>query len=159
MYLRFFFGLFFLSLFLFQGCSGLKPYPRQDIKNITISTKVDSGSFFSSVNAEVDIHSVDTKCRQTYEGTLSLDKDSINSGLRNNKKYRVSFVFSNSSFLGNSSSSISFPIYLKTRKGYSYDFIVSYKDNIYNVELFETDPKTKRRRELDTDNMTECQAQ
>ncbi len=158
MKLRYIAGVLILSTFVFHGCSGLKPYPQQTLKNITISTKVDSGSFFSSVNAEADIYTLDRQCQRTYKGTLKLDKDSIISGIATEQESLLSFIFSNSSFLGNSNSSMSFPVYLKTRQGYSYDFIVSYKDSIYNVEVFETDQKTKKRRELETGKRQECQS-
>ena len=158
MNVRFIIGLFVFGIFLFQGCSGLKPYPRQEVNNISISTKVDSGSFFSSVNTEVDIYALDDKCQRNYEGTLKLDKSSIISGITTDQEALLSFIFSNSSFLGNSNSSISFPIYLKTREGHRYDFIVSYKDNIYNVEVFEISQKTKKRRELETEKREECQS-
>ncbi len=158
MKLRHTIGLFFLSAFIFHGCSGLKPYPQQKVNNISISTKVDSGSFFSYVEAEADIYTLDKKCQRMYKGTLKLEKDSIISGIATDQETLVSFIFSNSSFLGNSNSSTSFPVYLKTRKGYKYDFIVSYKDNIYNVEVFEIHQKTKKRQELETERRLECQA-
>lgn len=149
--------LLFLSLLLFQGCSGLKPYPEQKMKNISILTEVDSGSFFSSVDAAVDIYTINTECKQSYEGTLALDKDSISSGIKINKQNRLSFIFSNSSFLGNSDSSTSFPVYLDAQKDHHYHFVVSYKDNIYNVVLYEINTKTKKRREIDTGTEQECQ--
>jgi hypothetical protein len=149
-------GLLFLSVLIFQGCSTLKPYPKQEVENIRISSKVNSGSFFSSVKAEVDIYTLNAQCERDYKGTLSLDNSSLKSGISHNRNTYLSFVFSNSSFLGNSNSSTSFPVYLKAKKGYTYDFIVSYKDNIYNVELFETNPKTKKRKELDTEAKQQC---
>lgn len=150
-------ALWFLSLLLFQGCSGLKPYPEQEMKNISILTEVDSGSFFSSVDAAVDIYTISADCKEHYKGTLVLDKEAISSGIKVNQKNSLSFIFSNSSFLGNTNSSTSFPVYLNARKGHHYDFLVSYKDNIYNVILYETDTKSKKRREIDTGREQECQ--
>lgn len=148
--------LLFLSVLLFQGCSALKPYPEQKVKNISILTKVDSGSFFSSVDTQVDIYTISSDCKQSYEGTLALDKGTVSSGIKVNKKNKLSFIFSNSSFLGNSNSSTSFPVYLNARKNHHYEFIVSYKDNIYNVILYEINSKTKKRREIDTGAEQEC---
>jgi len=153
---KYFYSLVLLSILLFQGCSGIKPYPSQEKKNISITTSVDSGSFFSSVKAEVDIFSIDTQCNNIYEGSLSLRNNAIKSGITTAKANKLSFIFSNSSFLGNNSSSINFPVYLKARKGYHYDFIVSYKDDLYNVELFESDTKTNTRRQLDTEDGQKC---
>lgn len=149
---------FLLSLFFlfFQGCSPVKPYPEQKIKNISISTQVDSESFFSNVKADIDIFTISPACKLLYEGTLSLDNNSISTGFAINKEHRLSFVFSSSSLLGNSNSSINYSVYLKPRKGYLYDVIVSYKDNIYNVLLYQTNTKTKKRRKLDTGMKKAC---
>ena len=149
-------SLVLFSILLLQGCSGLKPYPQQKTKNINISTEVDSGSFFSSVNAEVDFYTLDDYCAKSYQGTLKLDKEAIASGVKTNQQMELSFIFANSSFLGASNSSMSFPVYIKARKGFHYDFVVSYKDNIYNVILYETNTKTRKRRELDTQEDVNC---
>ena len=145
-----------LGVLIFQGCSGLKPYPHQATKNITITTKVDSGSFFSSVNAQVDFYTLDAQCEKTYMGTLSLDKDLISSGIKSDQRMELSFIFSNSSFLGSSNSSMRFPVYIKAQKDHHYDFVVSYENSIYNVVLYETNTKTKKRHELDTQDSLKC---
>ncbi len=148
--------ILFPSLLFLQGCSALKPYPEQKVKNISILSEVDSNSIFSSLEAEVDIYAISADCQQSYKGTLALDKESIPSGISVDQKNKLSFVFSSSSFLGNSNSSTSFPVYLKPRKDHHYDFVASYKDNIYNVVLYEINTKTKKRREIDTGTEQEC---
>ncbi len=152
--------LFFFSLalgaLLLSGCSNLKAYPQQENQNITISSATDSGSFFSSVHTEVDIYTLDEKCNRQYEGTLYPTAQTLVSGIDIGKRTLISFVFAKSSFFGNSSSSTNYPLYLKARKGYTYEFIASYKDSIYNVELFEINKSNKKRRAIAGD--TVCKA-
>ncbi len=132
-------------ILLVQGCSELKPYPPQKYKNLTISTDISSDSLFSSVNAEVDIFSINKSCNKEYKGALYLDNASISTGLESNTMHYLSFIFSSSSFLWNNNSSTNYPFFIKPKNGYTYDFVVSYKDSIYNVELFEVNNKGKRR--------------
>ena len=135
-----------------QGCSELKPYPTQKHKNLSISTDLSSGSLFSSVNAEVDIFTITWSCKKEYKGTLHLEKPSTSTGLESNTMHYLSFIFSNSSFLGNSNGSSNYPFFIKPKNGYSYDFVLTYKDSIYNVELFEINNKGKRREIDETDS-------
>jgi len=47
---------------------------------------------------------------------------------------------------------------LKPRPGYRYEFAVSYKDNIYNVVLRESDPRRGASREVPRQELRGCSA-
>ena len=64
------------------GCSNLKPYPNElATKNLNIRTVTSAGSMFSSVRAEIDVHSVDAACGTQYLGTVALDVPSVALGV------------------------------------------------------------------------------
>lgn len=139
------------------GCSNLKNYPDDLVKNIFVKTKTDSGSFFSSIDSRIDIFDVDKACKIKYIGTVKLDKKKKGVGLQNNKVSYLDFRFISSGFLSSSSSSTSFATLLKARKGYIYDVLVNYEDDLYNVEIWEKRSKREKGHELDTIPLEECQ--
>jgi hypothetical protein len=148
-------ALLLTSNFL-TGCSGIKTYPNNLDKNLYITTTTESGSFFSSVNSALDIYLVNRDCSLAYQGTIKLDKASVTVGIPTDKSSYLVFSFASSSFLANSSSSISQETLLKPRKGYRYKINVSYIDDIYNVEIRETHPRKSTSREIDTVRLNTC---
>lgn len=138
------------------GCSGIKTYPNNLDKNLSITTTTESGSFFSSVNAALDIYLVNRDCSLEYQGTIKLDKATVTVGIPTDKSSYLVFGFASSSFLANSSGSISQETLLKPRKGYRYKINVSYLDDIYNVEIRETHPRKSTSRDVDTAGLNTC---
>ena len=63
------------------SCSGLKPYQNTPDHNLHVRTAADSGSWFSSVGAAVDIHRVTLDCTTEYEGTVQLNRPAIDVGI------------------------------------------------------------------------------
>ncbi|HEY9052167.1 MAG TPA: hypothetical protein VIQ03_11520 [Gammaproteobacteria bacterium] len=138
------------------GCSGLKSYPNNHNKNLQIKTTTDSGSMFSSVKASLHIYSVNTNCEGSYQGTVKLDQPDKAVGIPENKTSYLAFDFDSSTFLGGSSSSISYETLLKPRPGYQYDIEVSYIDDLYNVIIKEMAPNKRSSREIDPIHLANC---
>ena len=152
---RYIIGLL-LALALLTGCSGLRPYPNTLDKNLHIRTETDSGSIFSKVRAEVDIFRVNADCKTEYQGTVNLKGPSIEVGIPSDELSYIVFVFSNSSFLASSRSSISHETLLRARAGYNYNIKVSYIDDIYNVAIKETHPRRSKGREIELRDISKC---
>jgi hypothetical protein len=147
-----------LAAVLLAGCSGLRPYPNNLEKNLVIRTETDSGSIFSKVRAEVDIFRVKADCKTEYQGTVKLNGPSIKVGIPPDRLSYIVFVFSNSSFLASSRSTMSHETLLKTRAGFSYDIRVSYIDDIYNLTITEKHPRKPKGREIDIRDISACKA-
>ncbi len=131
------------------GCSGIFPYKNDLDKNLTVRTKTDSGSFFTSVKARVDIYSVDDACKVTYRGTVDLKRPEVAIGLPAGSPNYLDFVFSSSSFLANAKGSTGFDLFFVTRPGHEYVAEASYVDGIYDVILKERKNGSNKLRELD----------
>jgi hypothetical protein len=140
------------------GCSGLKPYQNTQDNNFHVHTATESGSWFSSVRAAVDIHRVTVDCKTEYEGTLQLNRPTIDVGIPSNRWSRLVFVFSSSSFLANRSGSMTYETLLKPRSGYHYEVKVTYKDDMYNVVVHETAPGSAGGREIEHKDLRACHA-
>jgi len=126
-----------VALVFVVGCSGIKPYKNNLDKNLSVSTTTSSGSFFTSVDARVDIYAVDAACQLTYNGTIDLDRPQVEIGLPYNQQNYLNFVFTSSGFLSSSQGSTGFDAYLKTRSGFTYLAEVSYDNGIYDVIIKE----------------------
>ncbi|HEY1291021.1 MAG TPA: hypothetical protein VGF58_22025 [Burkholderiales bacterium] len=131
----------FVGVTLLAACSSLRDYPHVAPENVQVKSKLESGSMFSSMRGAVHIHELDGTCHTSYVGTVKLDQPSVALGLPAERASYLVFVFAGSSFLGGSSSSTSAGTVLKPRPGYRYEFTVTYKENIYNVVLRESDPR------------------
>jgi hypothetical protein len=142
--------------FILTGCSGMRPYPNTFAKNLYIKTEKESGSIFSKVRTAVEIYRVDERCQIKYEGTVRLDRPLVEVGIPSDRLSYLIFNFSCSSFLANSSSSISQDTLLKPRAGYQYDIKVSYIEDIYNVMIRETHPQKAAEREIELLDLAAC---
>lgn len=109
---------------------------------------------FSSVKGSVDIYRVNTLCQINYEGTVNLNSKVARIGIPLSKPSYLVFNFASSSFLANSSGSISYDTLLTPRAGYTYDVETSYVDDLYNVTIFE---RGKRgRHEIEDRSLKDC---
>lgn len=126
------------------GCAATKSYVATAEDNVRISTMAESGSSFSSIRAAMDVHSVDADCRTTYQGTMELDRSPITTGIPAGQESLLVFVFSNSSFLGSSRSTIRYETLLSPRSGYGYEIDVQYVDGAYDAVLYEVDRGGRR---------------
>ena len=145
-----------LAVSLLAGCSGIKTYPNTLDKNLHIQTQTDSGSFFSSVRAAVDIYRVDAQCNAKYEGTIQLQEASVDFGIPTGKMSRLAFIFASSSFFGGTRGQISYDTLLEPRTGYHYQIKVRYQDDIYNVTVHETRSGESQSREVERRRLSTC---
>ena len=143
---------------LLAACSSLRPYPSVTPENVVVKSAIESGSVLSSMRGSVHIHELDASCHSSYVGTVKLDRPSIALGLPAERASYLVFAFDGSSFLGGTSSSTSAGTVLKPRAGYRYEFAVSYKDNIYNVVVRESDPRRGASREVPRQELKGCSA-
>ncbi len=140
--------VFILFAGFITGCSGLRPYVSDYEKNLYITTRTEASGFLASVDAAVDIYSVNSDCARQYQGTVDLRKTSVAVGLLPNTLSYLSFTVASSAFLTNSHGTMSYDTVLNPRAGYDYDVSVSYIDNIYNVTIRERNSSSGESREL-----------
>jgi len=141
---------------LVSGCAQVTPYPNDLAKNVHVHTRTDTGSMFSSVQANLHVYAVDRECNTRYLGVMALDAPTVDVGLAPDRRAYLVFGFNSSSWLANGDSSISQDTLLTARSGYSYDIDVSYIDDLYNVVIHEVGGRG-RRREIDTRRLSACQ--
>jgi hypothetical protein len=144
------------ALVALAGCSGLKTYPNDlPLKNLTVRTVTASGSAFSSVRAELDVHSVDAACRTQYLGTVALDAPSVAVGIPAERASHLVVNFLSSSFLGGTRGRISRETWLSPRPDARYEIDVTYRDDLYQVVLREK-PARGATRELPLRSEPSC---
>ncbi len=141
---------------LLSNCSGIKAYSNSLNKNLTLKTKTESGSVFSSLNVSLHIHSVDNNCQTGYQGTVKASKGKTAVGLPVGRASYLIFRFDSSSFWANSSSSTSYETLLTPRRGYNYVAKLSYADDIYNVEIEERSRRNSRPRIIESRELSRC---
>lgn len=147
-----------LSVLLLAGCSGVKTYPDMASKNVHVRTKLVEERMFGSIRADLDIYSVDKKCEAQYLGTVELDKASVDFGIPPGQQTYLVFVFSSKGMLGSAKGSTTYATLLQPRAGFEYRAEVRYLDDIYNVDLIETQPGKKSGRELEPRRLENCRS-
>ena len=147
-----------LGTVILSACSGLRPYPNNLETNVVIGTVSDSGSVFSKADVHVNIFSVTADCKTEYLGTVDLDRPSVEIGIPPDKLSYMAFVFSHSSFFGNSSSTVSHETLLEARAGHHYDIRIRYVDDIYNVAINEMQPRSTDVRKIAVRDIRACKS-
>ena len=140
------------------GCSGSKPYQNTPDNNLHVYTAAESGSWFSSVRAAVDIHRLTANCKTEYEGTVQLSQATIDVGLPPNRWSHLVFVFASSSFFAQRSGFMTYETFLRPRLGYQYHIHVTYRDDMYNVVVRETHPGSPGGRVVEHKDVRVCHA-
>jgi len=139
-----------LAASLLAGCSGAKIYPDALPKNMHVRTET------SNMRTELHIHRVDANCLTEYQGTVQLDKPSVEVGIPAGRQSLLAITFSSSSFLTGSSRSVRYDTLLTPRAGYTYDVTVSYVDRMYNVAIREIDSRKSSSREIERRSLKAC---
>ena len=155
--LKYHFTALLLVVVLLSACASTRPYTDTLAKNLTVTTKTDSGSFISSIVASLDIYRVNNKCEASYQGTVALVKGKLQVGLPTSQISYLVFRFNSSSFLASSSSVISSETLLKARKSRLYEADVRYIDGIYNVEILEKRSRKSKGKEVAHISLNDCQ--
>jgi hypothetical protein len=132
------------ALCLLAGCAGHRSYSGDYAKNLGLRTSVQSG-----MRAAMDVYSVDGQCRAEHQGRVALDEPRMEVGLPQGRASLLVFEFAGSRFLGSRRTSITKNVMLVPRAGRRYEARVEYRDDLYDVELKEIDPRTGASRELD----------
>ena len=138
-----------------SGCSGLKTYHSDLENNLQITTKTDSGSIFSSVEAAVDVHRVNPDCSTEYSGTVKLGEKAHEIGIPTGRSSYLVFVFEKSGIFS-AETMTTYNTLVRPRAGYRYVAQVSYKENLYNVILNEIDPGSRKSREIEPKGLQAC---
>lgn len=122
---------------LLAACSGLKTYRSDHERNLFITTQTEARGLFSGVDASLDIYQMQDDCDVHYQGTVDLGDSFVEVGVPTGEPAYLVFRFESSAFLANSHSSTSYDIALNPLADHVYEFSVTYRDNIYNVEVQE----------------------
>ena len=130
--------LWLVGAFIMAGCASDRRYASLPEKNLTIRTELHSGSALSSVRAVLGVHTVGAQCELAYEGSVQLDQPVVRLGIPSGQSSLLLFRFANSSFLGGKQGSIDRETLLRPRAGATYDVLVTYKNDLYDVVIRET---------------------
>jgi hypothetical protein len=130
--------VFFAALTcLLAACSGFTAYRNNYEHNLFITTDTEERGLFSGVAASLDIYRMQGDCDTQYEGTVELGNSLVRVGIPTEEPAYLVFRFESSAFLSNSHSSMGYDVTLYPLTDHVYDLSVTYRDNIYNVEVQE----------------------
>lgn len=119
------------------GCTFGKHYSSSLPKNLQVVPEIDSGSRFTSIFPEFDVHRVGSNCELQYQGRVFLDKGKVDVGIPTDGLLYLEFIFVREGMLSNGGSVIRQGTLLNPRPGYSYVAKARYLDGIYAVEVQE----------------------
>ena len=143
-------GAFFCIALLLGGCASGKRYTAELPHNLQVNSKTES------VEATLDIYSVNEQCETAYQGTVALDRTSLELGIAMGLPSYLVVGFSSSSFWASSSGYISYNFTLLPRKAYRYAIDVSYIDDIYHVAVHEINRNSGEKREMEDKELQNC---
>lgn len=119
------------------GCSGARTYHGEEQKNLFISTNTPSRGWLSSVDAELDIYEIFDDCGVGYRGTVDLRAPVVEVGVPEGVPAYLVFRIDNVVFTNNTRSTAFYDLALYPEYGQVYDVNVTYRDNLYDIEVEE----------------------
>ena len=133
-------ALLALSALVLAGCEATRYYSGPSEKNLKVQASL------SGTRAVMGVHRLEG-CTVQYEGVVDLDRPVVEVGLPPGRPTVLVFEFYSSGLLSGNTS-IKKEAMVQPRPGYRYEARVNYKDALYDVQLWETDPRGAGR-ELD----------
>lgn len=143
---------FIISFGLLAGCSNLKSYSTSLADNfiITLDKKSDPG-----IEGRVDVYLLNKQCEGPYQGSYWVSKKPGKIGLKENHQTLLEFNFLSSHWLKGKHSNV-IGVLMIPRAGYRYVAHMSYIDDAYDLEIFEINRKTRKRRAIDIVGIHSC---
>ena len=139
-----------VALAVVAGCASVKTYPTDPAGNVVLRTDLDAG-----VRAAVYVHSVDAQCRTEFQGRTLLENSPTVIAIPADRASYLAACFDSSSLLRGSSST-SVGSLLRPRPGQTYDLLLSYRSDLYQVTLREIDRQRGASRELPRRDLGAC---
>jgi hypothetical protein len=144
------------------GCSGLPPYESDLPANLNVKTTLSSPSLLltaplaGTFDADMHVTAVDRRCQRNYRGTVKLGSTAVNVGIPADQLSYLVFEFSGRSLLTRGSASSTYATLLTPRSGHQYDVDVAYADQMYSITVYERNPRSGLRREVERRPFSAC---
>jgi hypothetical protein len=143
-------AVFIVVLGFMTGCSGIRPYPNTKDKNLFVDLKTDRG-----VRVSLDVYRVGPDCRVDYQGTVRLGNKRSEVGIPSGERLFLSFNFARSSIIFGKSS-MGHGTLIKPRDGKIYRAEATYRDSMYNVEIYEAASLDAKGSEVEHLELNQC---
>jgi hypothetical protein len=144
------------------GCAGAPPYRSDLPPNLSIKAKLSSPSALlsapgGSFEADVHVTSVDGRCQKHYRGAVRLGNTPVSVGIPTGEPIYLVFEFSGRFLPSRGSASSTYGTLLTARSGYQYDIDVSYADAMYEISVYERNPRNGARRQVERRPFSACE--
>jgi hypothetical protein len=144
------------------GCAGVPPYESDLPANLNVKTKLSSPSVLltaplaGTFDADMHVTAVDRRCQKNYRGSVKLTNTAVSVGIPVDQPSYLEFQFSGSSLLTRGSASSTYTTLLTPRSGHQYDVDVAYADEMYNITVYERNPRSGLRRAVERRPFSAC---
>jgi hypothetical protein len=144
------------------GCSGLPAYESDFPTNLNVKTTLTSPSLLltaplaGTFDADMHVSAVDRRCQKNYRGSVKLGSTALKVGLPADQLSYLVFQFSGRSLLTRGSASSTYATLFTPRSGHQYDVDVAYADQMYSITVYERNPRSGLRREVERRPFSAC---
>ncbi len=144
------------------GCSGLPPYESDLPANLNVRTKLSSPSVLltaplgGTFDAHMHVIALDRRCQKNYRGSVKLGNTAVSVGIPADQPSYLVFEFSGRSLLTRGSAGSTYATLLTPRSGHQYDVDVVYADEMYSITVYERNPRSGLRREVERRPFSAC---
>lgn len=143
---------------LLLGCSSkpqIKKYPNIYAKNISINVEVDTptGFFSKKLDVAVGVNDVNKDCSTQYKGRVKLSNGENKLGLKTGKSTFIIIEIVTNSY-SSTSSSFKRGTLIRPKKGSTYNIVMNYVDNMFDLRLYEI--RKSKRKQLNIIPLSAC---
>jgi hypothetical protein len=143
------------------GCAGSPPYESTLPPNLNVKTTLSSPSVLltaplaGSFEADMHVIALDRRCQKNFRGSVKLGAAPVSVGIPPDEPSYLVFEFSGRSLLTRGAASSTYGTVLTPRSGHQYDVTVAYVDEMYNITVYERNPRGVRR-EVERRALSSC---
>ena len=147
---------------ILAGCSGLPAYESDLPANLNVKTRLSSPSVLltaplaGTFDAYLHLTAVDRRCQKNYRGSVKLGGTVVSVGIPTDQPSYLVFEFSGRSLPTRGSASSTYSTLLTPRSGHQYDVDVAYADEMYSITVYERNPRSGLRREVERRPFSAC---
>ncbi len=107
-------------------------------------------------DAHMHVTALDRRCQKNYRGSVKLGNTAVSVGIPADQPSYLVFEFSGRSLPTRGSASSTYATLLTPRSGHQYDVDVVYADEMYSITVYERNPRSGLRREVERRPFSAC---
>ena len=136
------------------GCgTAAVPYQSSQPHNLSVHLADNSDQ---DVRYRLEVYRVNSKCNGEYQGTQKIPETGVQVGIEVGQRVLLDFHFTKVRWLHGSTTDVEVEALITPRDGVHYEAEPGYIDNLYDLKLYQIDPRNGEKKKMAIISLSEC---